>query len=133
MSLPDTQTELKLRTLWLLIGYAMVSLIVFLSLTSSPVDTGMNFPYEDKIYHAFAYFTLMFWFGQIYHDRHKRIMLAVLFVAMGMLMEYLQSFDVNRMAEFADMVANTSGVVTGLIVAMSPAKNILLRLEAFLR
>ena len=61
--------ELKLRFLWLAIGYSLVILVVFLSLTSNPVDTGLNFPYEDKLYHAFAYFVIMAWFSQIYHDK----------------------------------------------------------------
>jgi len=133
MSLADTQPGLKLRILWLLIGYSLVSLVVFLSLTSSPVDTGLNFPYEDKLYHALAYFALMFWFGQIYHDAFKRNFIAVAFVFMGLLMEYLQSFDPARMAEFADMLANTSGVLIALLLSMTGAKNILLRLEAFIR
>jgi len=125
--------DLKLRFLWLTIGYALVLFVVFLSLTSSPIDTGLNFPYEDKVYHAFAYFTLMFWFGQIYHDRFQRNMIAVVFVFMGITLEYLQSFDPNRMAEFADMAANTAGVALGLFLVFSNAKNILLRVEKLIR
>lgn len=121
--------ELKLRFLWLTIGYALVMLVVFLSLTSNPVDTGLNFPYEDKVYHAFAYFTLMFWFAQIYHDRFQRNMIAVVFIIMGFTMEYLQSFDPKRYAELGDMVANTSGVALGFFLALGNAKNILLKIE----
>lgn len=124
--------ELKLRFFWLAIGYALVVLVVFLSLTSNPVDTGLNFPYEDKIYHAFAYFTLMFWFSQIYHDRFQRNMIAVVFILMGLSLEYLQSFDPKRFAEFGDMVANTTGVALGLLMALSGAKNILLKIEKVL-
>ena len=51
--------DLKLRFLWLTIGYALVALVVFLSLTSNPVDMEMGLPYEDKVFHAFAYFVLM--------------------------------------------------------------------------
>ena len=121
--------ELKLRFLWITTGYALVALVVFLSLTSNPVDTGMSFPYEDKLYHAFAYFTLMFWFSQIYHDSFQRNMIAVVFIFMGFTLEYLQSFDPKRFAELGDMVANTAGVVLGLLMALSGAKNILLKIE----
>jgi VanZ family protein len=121
--------ELKLRFLWLSIGYALVILVVYLSLTSNPVDTGMNFPYEDKFYHALAYFTLMFWFSQIYHGRFQRYMIAVVFISMGFMLEYLQSFDPKRFAEVGDMVANTTGVVLGFSIALSGAKNILLKIE----
>lgn len=121
--------ELKLRFLWIATGYVLVALVVFLSLTSNPVDTGLSFPYEDKLYHAFAYFTLMFWFSQIYHGSFQRNMIAVVFIFMGFTLEYLQSFDPKRFAEVGDMVANTAGVVLGLLMALSGAKNILLKIE----
>ena len=124
--------ELKMRFLWLAIGYALVVLVVYLSLTSSPVDPGLNISYEDKIYHAFAYFVLMAWFSQIYHDKFQRNMIAMVFIVMGFMMEYLQSFDPKRFSEAGDMLANTMGVAIGFGVALSTAKNILLQMEKVL-
>jgi len=124
--------DLKLRFLWLAIGYSLVTLVVFLSLTSSPIDTGLHFPYEDKVYHALAYFTLMFWFGQIYHDKFQRNMIAVVFIFMGMSMEYMQSFDPMRTAEFADIVANSSGVALGFMLILGQLKNLICRFEALI-
>ncbi len=124
-----TAPDLKLRLLWLSIGYGLVALVVFLSLTSSPVDMETGLPYEDKVFHAFAYFILMAWFSQIYHDKFQRNMIAVIFVFMGMTLEYLQSFDANRYSEFADMIANATGVALGFSIALTGAKNILLRVE----
>jgi len=121
--------DLKLRFLWLSIGYALVALVVFLSLTSSPVDLELGFPYQDKLFHAIAYFTLMAWFSQIYHDRFQRNMIAVVFVFMGVTLEYIQSFDPNRYSEFTDIVANSTGVALGFAIALTGAKNILLRVE----
>ena len=121
--------SLKFRSLWFAIGMALIILVVYLSLTSSPVDTGLNFPYEDKVYHAFAYFVLMAWFGQIYHTTLPRIIFAFLFVALGLAMEYMQSFDPNRMAEFADMVANTTGVLVGYMLTATGFRNALLNIE----
>ena len=129
MVFTKTYPDLKLRFLWLAIGYALVVLVVFLSLTSDPVDMGMSFPYEDKVYHALAYFVLMAWFAQIYHDQFQRIMIAVIFIFMGVMLEYFQSFDPNRMAEFGDMLANSAGVALGFIVALTGAKNILVKIE----
>ena len=129
MVFTKTYPDLKLRFLWLAIGYALVVLVVFLSLTSDPVDMGMSFPYEDKVYHALAYFVLMAWFAQIYHNQFQRIMIAVIFVFMGVMLEYFQSFDPNRMAEFGDMLANSTGVTLGFIVALTGAKNILVKIE----
>lgn len=127
-----TGSELKLRYLWLAIGYALVTLVVYLSLTSSPVDPGLDIPYQDKFFHALAYFTLMAWFSQIYHDGFRRIIFAVIFIFMGIMLEYLQSFDANRYSEMADMVANATGVLLGFAVTLSSAKNILLRVEKYL-
>jgi VanZ family protein len=121
--------DLKLRFLWLTIGYALVALVVFLSLTSSPVDLELGFPLQDKLFHALAYFTLMAWFSQIYHHRFQRNMIAVVFVFMGVTLEYLQGFDPNRYFEIADMIANSIGVALGFSVALTSAKNILVRVE----
>lgn len=127
---PTAYPELKLRFLWLAIGYGLVLLVVYLSLTSAPIEIADDFPYADKFYHALAYFTLMSWFAQIYHDRFQRNMIALVFIFMGFTLEYLQSFDPNRVAEFADMVANTLGVALGILLAMTSAKDLLVRFEA---
>jgi len=121
--------DLKLRFLWLSIGYALVALVVFLSLSSSPVDLELDVPYQDKFFHGIAYFTLMAWFSQIYHDKFQRNMIAVVFVFMGVTLEYLQSFAPDRYSEFADIVANLTGVALGFAIASTGAKNILLGVE----
>ena len=56
-------------------------------------------------------------------------MIALVFIFMGVTLEYLQSFDPNRYFEYADMVANSVGVALGFVVALTGAKNILLKLE----
>ncbi len=120
---------LKYRALWLTIGYMLVVFVLYLSLTSSPVEIDLEVDYLDKIFHTLAYFTLMFWFAQIYHDKNWRSGYAVAFVLMGAGLEYLQSFDPKRSYELADMVANTAGVVLGLLLALTSAKYILLNIE----
>jgi len=124
-ALPD----LRLRYLWLTIGFVLVVLVIYLSLTGEPIAMVGLFAYEDKLYHAFAYFTLMAWFSQIYHHRFQRNMLAVIFILMGLTMEYLQSLNPNRFAEFGDMAANVAGVGLGFAVTLSGAKNVLVRIE----
>lgn len=121
--------DLKLRNLWLAIGYLLVGFVLFQSLSSHPIAMSGLFDYEDKLFHALAYFTLMAWFAQIYHLRTQRIVIALLFVFMGLMVEYLQSLNPDRYAEFGDMVANVTGVVLGFTLTMSAARNILLRVE----
>jgi VanZ family protein len=131
--LVNAHPDLKLSFLWLSLGCVMVALVVYLSLTSSPVDTGLSFPYQDKVFHAFAYFVLMTWFAQIYHGRLQRNVIAVMLVIMGVMLEYLQSFDPDRYYEYADMLANSTGVVLGLLVTLTWVKNCLIRFEKLIR
>lgn len=131
--LTNAHPDLKLSLLWLSLGCVMVALVVYLSLTSNPVDTGLSFPYEDKAFHVMAYFVLMTWFAQIYHGRLQRNVIAVMLVIMGVTLEYLQSFDPNRSYEYADMFANSTGVVLGLLVTLTSVKNCLIRFEKVIR
>ncbi len=121
--------ELRLRYWWLTIGYLLVVLVLYLSLTSEPIEMTGLFDSEDKLYHALAYFTLMAWFAQIYHQSMQRIAIALVFVFMGLTLEYLQSLNPNRYAEFGDMLANVTGVALGFSLTLSDAKNLLLRIE----
>ena len=121
---------LTYRAVWLAVGYMLVTLVLYLSLTGSPVTIDLEIDYLDKIFHTLAYFTLMFWFAQIYHDKKWRISLAVAFILMGVGLEYLQIFAPARYYELADMAANTAGVVIGLLLTLTPAKNILLYIES---
>ena len=133
MLLANAHPDLKLSLLWLSLGCALVALVIYLSLTSNPVDTGLSFPYEDKVFHALAYFVLMVWFAQIYHHSLQRNLIAVMLVILGVTLEYLQSFDPNRYYEYADMFANTAGVVLGLLVTLTGVKNFLIRFERVIR
>jgi glycopeptide antibiotics resistance protein len=73
----------------------------------------------------------MTWFAQIYHDKFQRNMIALVFVLMGITLEYLQSFDAVRFFEIGDMLANTSGVALGLYLSLTSAKNGLLKIESY--
>lgn len=114
-----TSADLKFRLLWLCIGYSLVALVAFLSLTNEPIDVGEQFLYIDKFYHFIAYFSLTAWFIQIYRGRFQRYLLFIVFIVMGCLFEYLQSFNVNRLVEISDMVANILGVVIGYLLSYS--------------
>jgi len=124
--------ELRYRKLWLSIGYLLIVVVVFLSLTSNPVQIDTNFPYQDKLFHALAYFSLTFWFMQIYHIRHHVLQWAIFFLCLGLLLEYLQGFDSNRYSEVGDMLANTLGVVVAAALAMTPLRFMLARFERYI-
>ena len=123
----------RYQKLWLIIGYVLVALVMYLSITSAPPLPDVDVPYFDKLGHFLAYFVLMGWFAQIYHVKKMRIIFALAFIFMGLAMEFIQSFDPARMAEFADMVANTLGVVIALLITrMSAFRLILKKVETYM-
>jgi VanZ family protein len=100
---------LKLRPVWLLIGYLMVAFVVQQTLTASPMGTGLNF--SDKFLHTLGYFLLMGWFVQIYHQPAAKILFGLFFMSMGIGLEFLQGLSGVRHYEVNDMLANGLGVV----------------------
>jgi len=123
----------RFQKLWLAIGYSLVTIVIYLSVTSTPPDPGIEVPYLDKIGHTLAYFSMMAWFAQLYHLKKQRVIYALSFVLLGVAMEYIQSVDPARMAEFADMVANTSGVLVALLITRIAAFRLVLKkVESFI-
>lgn len=130
---PDINPDHRYHKLWLLIGYALVSLVIYLSVTSKPPMPDVDLPYFDKIGHLSAYFVMMMWFAQLYHVKKLRLIYACSFIALGVVMEIVQSFDPERMAEFADMVANTAGVLFAYVITKIPVfRQILIKIETFI-
>ena len=123
---------LRYRLLWLVIGYLLITLVIYLSLSSSPLEIDTNLPYQDKLFHFIAYFVVTFWFVQIYHIRRHVIMLVIVVLCLGVTMEYLQGFDSNRYSEAADMIANTMGVMAAVGLSMTPLRYTLVKLERYI-
>ena len=88
--------------------------IVVLSVMPSPPS--VDFESSDKVGHLLAYATLMGWFALLYPARRPR--LAVSFVSLGVLLECVQGALGYRSLEFADMLANSLGVLLGWGVAL---------------
>ena len=124
--------ELRYRKLWLIVGYLLIALVIFLTLTSSPVHIDTNLPYQDKFFHALAYFSLTFWFMQIYHVKHHVFRWVIFFLCLGLLLEYLQSFDSRRYSEVGDMAANALGVAVALVLSRTQLRFMLARLERYI-
>lgn len=103
---------MKLRPYWLALGWLLVAAVCWLSLTPSPVDTGID--QGDKIGHLLAYLGLMTWWGQL-DARTNRLLL--LFLLMGMALEGLQGLTPSREPSLMDMVANASGALLGWLAS----------------
>lgn len=118
---------LRYFPLWLAIGWLLVTVVFYSSLTSNPIQTP-GIEYGDKIGHFFAYFTLVFWFCQLYKNRsHSQLLL--LFVAMGVAIEFIQGQTDYRSFELADMLANSLGAVTGWLLVRFYVAEMLLTIE----
>ena len=120
----------KLRWSWLGLGWIWVIAIFYLSLMPHPPEPlPMGFWGADKLEHALSYCLLMLWFSQIYTKLSLRLLLTVLLLAMGIAIEYLQGETGYRFFEYADMLANASGVMLGWVWARTALGGIFLLLE----
>lgn len=107
---------LKYRRAWLAGGWLMVGLVVYLSLTPHPPEP-LSFPDADKLEHGFAYTFLSLWFCQIDAQTKARIKVVLWLVAMGVAIEILQGLSGYRYFEYADMLANGVGALSGFLLA----------------
>jgi VanZ family protein len=115
MAFLQSPQSLRLFPLWLFLGIGLVAIVIYLSLTARPPEM-VSFAFSDKVGHFLAYAVLMGWFGQIFSGRFSLILFAIGFALMGISLEYVQGMGRHRHFEYADMAANTIGVVLGLIL-----------------
>lgn len=106
------KTGLRYHPFWLGIGIVLLIMVVVLSLI--PSSPTVHTPGADKVSHLLAYGTLMFWFKQLYEER---FFLAVAFVSLGIVLEFLQGLTGYRSVEVYDAVANAVGVLCGGVLA----------------
>lgn len=123
--------KLRFTRVWLFIGFLLVALVMCASLMPNPPEL-TQMQGSDKIEHAAAYFTLTFWFGQIYAKNRARWIVGLAFIFLGVSMEYLQRMTGYRTFEYADMAANTAGVLCALIAAQTPLARGLAIVEKYL-
>jgi len=121
------------RILWLTISWLWLSVIILLSLITLPQSVEVSIPHIDKIEHAMSYFVLMFLFGQCYIQKKTRLIYAVAFICMGIILEYLQSLTATRQFEYADMLANSSGVLLGILLSDSYLRNVIIFIDKKLK
>lgn len=111
----------------------MVLIVIYLTLTPRPPEIGIDFKFIDKIEHLLAYLLMSGWFAQIYHSPRARLTVIVLFSIMGILLEILQWFGGVRFLEAADMAANASGAILGVLLSrLSLLSDLLLRFDAYI-
>ena len=107
--------RLRLRPLWLLLGWMLIFFVIYLSLTPEPVQVPME--EGDKFGHVLAYAALMSWFANLYEEHVRRMQFAIGFIALGIALEFIQGWTGYRSFEVADMAADAAGVAVGWVVA----------------
>ncbi|MHB1115356.1 VanZ family protein [Sideroxydans sp.] len=117
-----------LHKVWLGFGWLWILLVCYLSLMPHPPQP-VSFEGVDKLEHLLAYVGLMLWFCQVYVTRASRIGVLVGLVALGVGIEILQGMGGYRYFEYADMLANTGGVLMGWGLAHTRMGRAILLLE----
>ena len=120
--------ELRFIRLWLAIGFLLVGVVCFLTLTPSPPDMG-DFPESDKIGHFVAYSAIMLWFGFIYLRGKRYMRVGLAFISMGIALELIQGMLEYRSFSYLDMGANVCGVMIGWLLAKTRLAEVLVCVE----
>lgn len=107
--------KLRLREVWLVVGWILVALIIYLSLRPGPLS--LTATLNDKMQHVMAYAVLMFWFGNLYLRKSMQWRYAVGFVLLGVALEFIQLASGYRSFDPGDMVADAIGVTAGWLLA----------------
>ena len=120
---------LHYHSLWLLIGWCLLCIVVYFSLAHKPPLDLPPYRYADKLGHVLAYAILMGWFAQLYVDMRQRAGILIGLIGMGVVLEFIQHWGGVRQWEVADMLANSSGAVLAYIMTYGRLGAILLLLE----
>jgi VanZ family protein len=96
----------------------MVIGVVAGSLVPAKVVTMVFGTFNDKLEHAGAYAALMAWYGGMFR-RVSQIWVGTALVALGGVLELLQSLTPTRTPDVLDFAADSIGVLVGLLLSMT--------------
>ncbi|WP_147418062.1 VanZ family protein [Salinisphaera sp. Q1T1-3] len=84
-------------------------------------------PYFDKLEHAFAFTVMAAWFGTLFAGRNGLVLLAL--SAFGVLTEVMQWASGYRDGDPLDWMADTFGILIGLVLVRAGAMRWLVYLD----
>ncbi|MFO1467179.1 MAG: hypothetical protein U1F35_12210 [Steroidobacteraceae bacterium] len=127
------RSDLRLRPLWLSLGYLMVAFVLAACLLPRVDIQPVASLLWDKAEHAIAFFGLTLWFAGLYVPRlWGRI--AASFFTLGVLIEIAQGlFTTTRSADPLDAAADAIGILVALAAARLGARDWSLWTERLLR
>jgi VanZ family protein len=123
--------QLRYLKVWLILGWTLVGLVIFFSLTPRPPDV-LGFQGGDKLQHLFAYTVIMLWFGLIYFPGRAYRNLGIIVFTIGVTLEIIQGITGLRSLSLLDMLANGLGVFLGWLLAKTRLSSALIQVESFL-
>ena len=86
---------------------------------------------SDKLGHLLAYFTLSAWAMQIFRTRRAQALAALSLFALGLSVEYAQAhFTTTRQGDPRDAIANSLGILLGLIFSSPRLARLLVSLDS---
>lgn len=122
--------DFRWPALWVAIWLAMIAVVVATSLLSADDLPPSPFDGFDKVEHFTAYLVLSVYAGMLFAQRRAQSVAAVALIALGVGLEFAQgALTVSRMADSADALANSLGVLAGLMLAPTPVSQLLLWVE----
>ena len=107
--------DLRLRSLWLALGLALVGFVFVLSVlpTADVPVRGFN----DKINHVLGFVAMTLWFCALF-ERRRWLMVSGAMLALGILIEVTQGLlPTGRKADVLDLVADSAGIGAGVLLA----------------
>lgn len=124
----STLKPLRRQKFWLLLWCtAVLGVIVVCLIPPPPLALPQN---SDKVEHFLAYFLLASSAVQLFATRRALCVVALGLVVMGVGIEWLQgALTETRMADPMDALANSIGVLAGMLTAFTPVRDLLLRLQ----
>ncbi|PRB75454.1 VanZ family protein [Pseudomonas sp. MYb185] len=108
----------RYRPFYRILFFSVLFLGMYLGMRPGPPPTPFKFSMVDSLYHAGGLFvcTLLSYMA---FPRWRWWLRGVLMFAVGLAVEFVQSFHPTRSADIHDIYANSVGVAAGLLVILA--------------
>ncbi len=114
---------------WLTLWWLAVLLVFVVCLVPAPDLPSVPHGF-DKLEHFLAFFVLAASAVQLYADRRELWRVAFGLVCLGIAIELAQyAFTATRSMDPRDVLADALGVAAGFAIALTPLRDLLLRIE----
>ena len=118
---------LRHRNAWLALWLCGVTVLVVVCLLPSPDLPKLRI--SDKVEHAAAFALLAGSAVQLFERWRALLLVGLGLLALGIGIEFAQAlFTTTRAMEAADVAADSIGIAAGLFVALTPLRDLLLRI-----